>query len=75
VLAQRYAASLGIRAPALQRHWKTALATLVMAGAIALGFRQSLVATIALGFVVYAVVLLAVRGIGRDANGRMELQV
>ena len=75
VLAQRYAASLGVRAPELQRHWKTALATLIMAGAVALGFRQSIVATVAIGVVVYAVALLAVRGIGRDANGRMELQV
>jgi O-antigen/teichoic acid export membrane protein len=75
VLAQRYAASLGVRAPTLQRHWKTALATLIMTGAVALGFGQSIVATIAIGVVVYAVALLAVRGIGRDANGRMELQV
>jgi hypothetical protein len=75
VLAQRYAASLGVRAPELQRHWKTALATLIMTGAVALGFGQSIVATIAIGVVVYAVALLAVRGIGRDANGRMELQV
>lgn len=75
VLAQHYATTLGARAPGLGRHWKTALATIVMALSVALGFRGSLVAAIAAGTVVYIVALLAVRGIGRDARGRLELQV
>jgi O-antigen/teichoic acid export membrane protein len=75
VLAQRHAASLGIRAPALSRHWKTVLATVAMAAVVALGFRGSIVPAIAIGVVVYAVTLVAVRGIGRNASGRVELQV
>lgn len=75
VLAQRHAASLGIRAPAFSRHWKTVLATVVMAAAVALGFRESIVPAIAIGVVVYAAALVAVRGIGRNASGRVELQV
>ena len=75
VLAQRYAAGLGLRAPALRRHWKTGLASAIMAASIALGFRGSVVSAIAAGALVYAVALFAVRGIGRDAHGWLELQV
>lgn len=75
VLTQHNATTLGVRAPGLQRHWKTALATIVMALAVALGLRVSLVAAIALGIVVYIAALFAVRGIGRDASGRIAPQV
>ena len=75
VLAQRHAAMLGVRAPGLQRHWKTALATVIMAAAVALGFRGSVVVAIGAGVVVYAIVLFAVHGIGRGTDGRLELQV
>jgi O-antigen/teichoic acid export membrane protein len=75
VLAQRYAATLGVRAPGVQRHWKTALATVIMATSVALGFRQSFVAAITVGVLVYAVALFAVRGIGRGEGGRVELLV
>jgi O-antigen/teichoic acid export membrane protein len=75
VLAQRYATSLGIRAPGLTRHWKTALASIIMAASVALGFRHTLVPAIAVGAAVYAVGLFALGGIGRDSHGRVELRV
>jgi O-antigen/teichoic acid export membrane protein len=75
VLAQRYASTLGVRAPALKRHWRTALASVIMAVSVALGFRHALVPAIAVGVAVYVVGLFAVGGIGRDAHGHLELQV
>ena len=75
VLAQRYAATLGMRAPSLRRHWKTAVASLLMAASVALGFRDSLVQAILVGIVVYAVALFALGGVRRDAAGRLELRV
>ena len=75
VLAQRYASTLGVRAPAMKRHWKSAVASLLMAASVTLGFRHSLFPAIAVGVAVYAVGLFAVGGIGRDAHGRLELQV
>ena len=75
VLAQRHATALGVHAPRALRHWKTALATVVMAATVALGFPGSLVAAIVAGALVYGVALLAVRGLGRNNEGRLELQV
>lgn len=75
VLAQRYAGTLGMRAPGLQRHWKTAVASVIMAASVALGFRDSLVQAVVAGMVVYAVGLFAVGGVRRDAEGRLELRV
>ena len=75
VLAQHYATMLGARAPGFRRHWKTALATIIMAVSVALGFRGSFITAIAVGTVVYTVALFAVGGVGRDAHGRFELRV
>ena len=75
VLAQRYAGNLGMRAPHWQRLWKTALASMIMAISVALGFRGSLVPAVVIGVVVYAIALFAVGGLRRDAQGRLELQV
>ena len=75
VLAQRYAGSLGMRAPEWRRHWKTAVASIIMAATVALGFRDSVVPAILVGMVVYAVGLFAVGGVRRDPEGRLELRV
>jgi O-antigen/teichoic acid export membrane protein len=75
VLAQRYAGTLGMRAPGFGRHWKTAIASIIMAATVALGFRESLLPAILAGIAVYVVALFAVGGVGRDAQGRLELHV
>jgi hypothetical protein len=46
-----------------------------MAATVALGFRESLVPAILAGIAVYVVALFAVGGVGRDAQGRLELHV
>ncbi len=75
ILAQRHASQLGVRPPSLRRHWKTAVATIVMAVTVAAGFPDSLVAAIVAGATVYATAMLVTRAIHRNADGRFELQV
>jgi hypothetical protein len=64
-----------MRAPGVRRHWKTAVASVIMAASVALGFRDSLVQAIVVGMVVYSVGLFAVGAVRRDAEGRLELRV
>lgn len=72
VLAQWHAARLGFRAPTMRRHWRASLATIVMAGVLATGITGSPVASILLGAVAFAGVMLALGAVRRGEDGGLE---
>jgi O-antigen/teichoic acid export membrane protein len=75
VLAQRYAGRLQVRAPSIDRYWKAGVAAVLMVGVLAAGVVTAVVPSIALGAIVYGVALLALGGLGRGADGRLQLTV
>ena len=75
IITQRSASQLGTPPPQARRYAKALFAAAVMAGVLALGPARIPLLAILLGGVVYGVALRAMGGIGRDAEGRLQLQV
>ena len=75
VQAQYHARLLGMRPPRLTRHWRALAATAVMYALLSTPLGDSPIPAIGVGAIVYAIALSALGGVGRDLNGRWQLQV
>ena len=64
-----------MRPPRLTRHWRALAATAVMYALLSTPLGDSPIPAIGVGAIVYAIALSALGGVGRDLNGRWQLQV